>query len=172
MALQPNFGPSLPCWAFLTIAFLHGWIVSPAPKSNLEDLASVFVPPETGWPSYAPRHWVHILVAFYDMHGLQWDYSLIPVTTRDYTLYNYNFNFSSYVATCTDSDSCTSLKNTGSDVRPTIIITASSIKHQHHYGKISFNYAGRQSALSTIIAVNRNLYDCARIKLMDHTQGR
>ena len=24
-----------------------------------------------------------ILVAFYDMHGLQWDYSLIPVTTRE-----------------------------------------------------------------------------------------
>jgi hypothetical protein len=22
-------------------------------------------------------------VAFYDMHGLQWDYSLIPATTRD-----------------------------------------------------------------------------------------
>jgi hypothetical protein len=32
-------------------------------------------PLETGWPSYTPRHWVPILVAFYDMHGLQWDYS-------------------------------------------------------------------------------------------------
>jgi hypothetical protein len=30
-----------------------------------------------------PRHWVPILVAFYDMHGVQWDYSLIPATTRD-----------------------------------------------------------------------------------------
>jgi hypothetical protein len=28
-----------------------------------------------------PRHWVPILVVFYDMNGLQWDYSLIPVTT-------------------------------------------------------------------------------------------
>jgi hypothetical protein len=25
-----------------------------------------------------PRHWVPIIVAFYDMNGLQWDYSLIP----------------------------------------------------------------------------------------------
>jgi hypothetical protein len=40
--------------------------------------------PETGWPSYTPRNWVHILVAFYDMHGLQWD-SLIPATTREPT---------------------------------------------------------------------------------------
>jgi hypothetical protein len=29
-------------------------------------------PPETGWPSYTPRHWVPILVPFYDMHGLVW----------------------------------------------------------------------------------------------------
>ena len=38
---------------------------------------------EIGWPSYTPRHWVPILVVFYDMRGLQWDYSLISVTTRD-----------------------------------------------------------------------------------------
>jgi hypothetical protein len=31
-------------------------------------------PLETGWPSYTTR---------YDMHGLQWDYSLIPATTRE-----------------------------------------------------------------------------------------
>jgi hypothetical protein len=30
---------------------------------------------EPGWPSYTSRHRVPILVAFYDMHGLQWDYS-------------------------------------------------------------------------------------------------
>jgi hypothetical protein len=172
MALQPNSGPSLPCWGFLTVTFLEGWVVSPAPNSNLEDQASVFVTPGDRMAQLYPQPLGTHFSRQYDMHELQWDYSLIPVTTRDYTLCNYNFNFSSYVATCTDSDSCTSLKNTGSDVRPTIIITASSIKHQHHYDKISFNYAGRQSALSTIIAVNRNLYDCARIKLMDHTQGR
>jgi hypothetical protein len=39
-------------------------------------------PPETGWPSYTPRHWVHILVAFYDTHEVRWDYSYPPVTTR------------------------------------------------------------------------------------------
>jgi hypothetical protein len=32
MALQPNSGPGLPCWGFLTITFLRGWIVSPAPN--------------------------------------------------------------------------------------------------------------------------------------------
>jgi hypothetical protein len=39
-------------------------------------------PPETGWPSYTPSHWVPILVAFCDMHELCWDYSYPPVTTR------------------------------------------------------------------------------------------
>jgi hypothetical protein len=32
-------------------------------------------PLETRWPSYTPRQRVPNLVAFYDMHGLQWDYS-------------------------------------------------------------------------------------------------
>jgi hypothetical protein len=32
MALQPNSGPGLPFWGFLTITFLQGWIVSPAPN--------------------------------------------------------------------------------------------------------------------------------------------
>jgi len=47
-------------------------------------------PLETGWPSYTPKYRVPISVAFYDMHGLQWDYSfprsphgeLIPSTRR------------------------------------------------------------------------------------------
>jgi hypothetical protein len=43
MALQPNSGPGLPLWGFLTIIFLRGWIVSPAP--NLEDQVSVFMTP-------------------------------------------------------------------------------------------------------------------------------
>jgi hypothetical protein len=55
------------------------------PTPNLEDQVSVLMTPETGWPSYIPRHWVPILVAFCDMQGLQWDYSLIPATTRDNT---------------------------------------------------------------------------------------
>jgi hypothetical protein len=41
-------------------------------------------PPETGWPSYTPRHWVPILVVFYDTHELRWDCSYPPVTTRIY----------------------------------------------------------------------------------------
>jgi hypothetical protein len=32
MALQPKLGPGLPFWGFLTITFLRGWIVRPAPN--------------------------------------------------------------------------------------------------------------------------------------------
>lgn len=32
---------------------------------------------------YTPERWVPILVAFYDMHELQWGNSLHPVTTRE-----------------------------------------------------------------------------------------
>jgi hypothetical protein len=32
MAVQPNSGPSLSLWGFVTITFLRGWIVSPAPN--------------------------------------------------------------------------------------------------------------------------------------------
>jgi hypothetical protein len=32
MALQPNSGPGLRFWGFVTITFLRGWIVSPAPN--------------------------------------------------------------------------------------------------------------------------------------------
>jgi hypothetical protein len=70
-----------PFWGFVTITFLLGWIVSPAPNPQ---------PGGTGLRIYEPqrqggklRHWVPILVVFYDMHGLQWDYSLIPATTRE-----------------------------------------------------------------------------------------
>jgi hypothetical protein len=46
MALQPNSGPDLPSWGFLTITFLWGCIVSPTP--NLEDQVSVFMTPGDG----------------------------------------------------------------------------------------------------------------------------
>jgi hypothetical protein len=39
-------------------------------------------PPEPGWPSYTSKHQVPILVASYNTHGLQWDYSYSPVTTQ------------------------------------------------------------------------------------------
>jgi hypothetical protein len=76
MALQPKSGPG--------VTFLQGWIVSPAPNPQPGGPGlRIYDPPETGWPSYTPRHRVPILVAFYDMHGLQWDYSLILATTRE-----------------------------------------------------------------------------------------
>jgi hypothetical protein len=85
-------GPWPPCWGFVTITFLRVWIVSPAPNPQPggPDLriydrrrqGGPTVAPGTG-SNYTPRHWVPILVAFYDMHGIQWDYSLIPATTRD-----------------------------------------------------------------------------------------
>jgi hypothetical protein len=60
-------------------------------------------PPETECPSYTPRHWGPILVAFYDMYGLQWDYSLIPATTRD-LVSSYVIEFG-YTVFCADTAS-------------------------------------------------------------------
>jgi hypothetical protein len=76
MALQPNSGPGLPLWGFVTINFLQGLIVSPAPNPH---------PGGPGLRIYDSRGQggPAILAAFYDIHGLQWDYSLIPITTRD-----------------------------------------------------------------------------------------
>jgi hypothetical protein len=83
MTVQPKSGPGLPFWGFVTIAILRSWIVSPAPNPRPGGPGlGIYNPPETGCPSYTPSHWVPILVAFYK-HGLQWDYSLIPATTRD-----------------------------------------------------------------------------------------
>jgi hypothetical protein len=45
------------------------------PTPNLEGQSAEFITPGAGWPSYTPGHWVPILVAFYDLHGQQWDYS-------------------------------------------------------------------------------------------------
>jgi hypothetical protein len=54
------------------------------PTPNLEDQVSVFITPGDRVAQLYPRHWVPILVAFYDKHGLQWDYSLIPATITEY----------------------------------------------------------------------------------------
>jgi hypothetical protein len=32
MALQPNSGPGVPLWGFVTITCIQGWIISPAPN--------------------------------------------------------------------------------------------------------------------------------------------
>jgi hypothetical protein len=45
MDLQPKSGPDLHFWGFITINFLRGWIVSPAPNPQPEDQASVFMTP-------------------------------------------------------------------------------------------------------------------------------
>ena len=37
------------------------------------------------WPSCTPMHWVHISVAFYDLHGLQWDLLFSEIVTRKWT---------------------------------------------------------------------------------------
>jgi hypothetical protein len=84
MAVQPKTGPGLPCWGFVTITFLRGWIISPAPNPQPGGPGlHIYDPWIQGGPAIPPRHWVPIFVAFYDMHRLQWDYYLIPATTRD-----------------------------------------------------------------------------------------
>jgi hypothetical protein len=60
MALQPNTGPGLPFWGFITITFLQGWIVSPAPNPqpggpglliyDPQRQGGPAVPPGTGYP--------------------------------------------------------------------------------------------------------------------------
>jgi hypothetical protein len=82
MALQPNSGPGLPLWGFVTITFSQGWIFSPAPNPQPEGPGlRIYDPRRQGGSAMPPGHWVPILVAFYDIHGLQWDCSLIPATT-------------------------------------------------------------------------------------------
>jgi hypothetical protein len=75
-------------WAFVTVTFLRGWIVGPTPNPQPGGPGfRIYDPRRQGDPA-VPRHWVHISVAFYDMHGLQWDCSLIPVTTRDFQMHS------------------------------------------------------------------------------------
>jgi hypothetical protein len=46
----------------------------------------VYVPPETGWSSYTPVHWVSILDTSYDTHGLRWGYSCTTPPHGNYLL--------------------------------------------------------------------------------------
>jgi hypothetical protein len=63
MALEPKLGPGLPFCVFVTMTFLQGWIISPAP--NLEDQASVFMTPEDRvvqlYPQALGTHFSHLL---------------------------------------------------------------------------------------------------------------
>jgi hypothetical protein len=77
-----------PVWAttFLGFPDQHDFygvgLLTPRPTPNLEDQTSVFMTPGDRVTQLYPRHWVPILVAFYDTHELRWDYSYPPVTTR------------------------------------------------------------------------------------------
>jgi hypothetical protein len=85
MAVQPKSGPGLPFLGFLNNKLFTGLECYFSTQPSTWRTRSPYLwPPETGWPSYTPRHWVPILVTFYDMHGLQCDYSLIPATTRKF----------------------------------------------------------------------------------------
>jgi hypothetical protein len=70
MALQPNSGPGLPLWGFVTTTFLQSWIVSPAPNPQPGGPGlRIYDPRRQGGPAIHRRHWVPSLIAFYDMHG-------------------------------------------------------------------------------------------------------
>jgi hypothetical protein len=55
MALQPNLGPGLPLWGFITVTFLQGWIVSqvPNPQPGGPGL-HIYDPRRQGGPVVAP----------------------------------------------------------------------------------------------------------------------
>jgi hypothetical protein len=56
MALQPNSGPGLPFWGFLTITFLQGWIVSPAPNPQPGGPGlRIYDPRRQGGPAITPQ---------------------------------------------------------------------------------------------------------------------
>jgi hypothetical protein len=69
MAVQPNLSRGLPLWGFVTVTFLQGWIFSPVPNPQPGGPGLRIYDPQRLWPSYTPRYWVPILVAFYNMHG-------------------------------------------------------------------------------------------------------
>jgi hypothetical protein len=55
-------------------SFLQGRVVSPTPNPHPGGPGLYLYLPEAGW--------LLVLVASYDTHGLRWDYSYSPVTTR------------------------------------------------------------------------------------------
>ena len=60
-------------------SFLRGGVINPTPNPQPGGPGPIFITPGTVWPSCTLRHRVPILVAFYNMHGLQRSYYLIPV---------------------------------------------------------------------------------------------
>ena len=81
MDLLQTLGPRLHFWFPNRQPFLE-WGCQPHAQPPTWRTSS-HITPRTVCPSCTPRHWVSILVAFYDMHGVQWYYSLIPVSILD-----------------------------------------------------------------------------------------
>jgi hypothetical protein len=65
MALQPNSGPGLPLWGFVTITFLQGWIVNQVPNPQPGGQGSVFMTPRDRvaqlYPQALGTHFSHLL---------------------------------------------------------------------------------------------------------------
>jgi hypothetical protein len=84
MALQPNPGPGLPCWCFITITFLQGWIVTPAPNPQPGGPGLRILTPGDRvaqlYPQALGNHFSRLL-----RHAWVTVYCLIPATTRDVT---------------------------------------------------------------------------------------
>jgi hypothetical protein len=91
---SPNRALASPVWGFVTVTFLRGWIVSPAPNPQPGRPGLRIMTPGDRVTQLYPQALGTHLVAFYVMHGLQWDYSLMPATTRDtlYVLRSLTFN--------------------------------------------------------------------------------
>jgi hypothetical protein len=83
MALQPNSGPGLPLWGFVTITFYSAGLLVQRPTPNLEDQASIFMTPGDRvaqlYPQALGTHFSRLLRHAWFTVG----YSLIPATTRD-----------------------------------------------------------------------------------------
>ena len=60
---------------FQTAFFYGGRLSASCPTPNLEG-QSILITLGAGWLGYTPRHQLPILVAFYNLHGPQWDYPL------------------------------------------------------------------------------------------------
>jgi hypothetical protein len=78
---QPPMVHSLP-WISWQQNFYRVGLSTPRPTATWRTRPPYLWPPETGWPSYTPRHWVPIWVVSYDTHELRWDCCYTPVTTR------------------------------------------------------------------------------------------
>ena len=84
LGLRPHF------W-FPNRQFLTQWGCQPPLNLQPRGPGPIFITHGTGCPAIPPGTG-YPLVAFYNMHGLQWDYSLIPVTTQDINNIEYGKN--------------------------------------------------------------------------------